>query len=275
MIRLLAIDIDGTLLDSRGEIPDANRDALGEAAARGVEVCLVTGRSFFFSEAIARALALPLTLVVSNGALVKNVDGTTLLKRLLPAADARDVLAATHAHRDACAVIFDRQDAQIVYDTMDWAHPNRRGYFDRNQACIVQAQPLESALTEDPIQVMFNGSVSMMRDLLSSLKRALGTRVEIALTEYAQRDFTLLDVMARGCSKGTMLAEWAGLRGIAPSEVMAVGDNFNDEQMLEFAGVPVVMGNAVAALKSRGWHLTGTHDEAGLATAIRTLVLRE
>jgi hydroxymethylpyrimidine pyrophosphatase-like HAD family hydrolase len=71
------------------------------------------------------------------------------------------------------------------------------------------------------------------------------------------------------CSKGTTLAGWTTARGLSPADVLAVGDNLNDVEMLEFAGTPVVMGNATADLKSRGWHVTGTNDEGGLADAIR------
>ena len=91
----------------------------------------------------------------------------------------------------------------------------------------------------------------------------------MAITEYELRDFSLVDVNAAGCSKGTTLARWAASRGLTRDEVMAVGDNLNDVEMLDFAGVAVVMGNATDALKSRGYHRTGTNDEDGLADAIR------
>ena len=274
-IRLLAIDIDGTLLDSKGHLPDANRDAIARAVAAGVEVALVTGRSFTFARPVAEALPDDLTLIVSNGAVVKAKDGVTKLQRLLPRAVARHVLAGTRSFRHAAAVIFDRpHEGQIVTETMDWEQPNRRGYFERNRGRIATTAKLEEALTEDPIQVMFNGSVAPMRellDVLGTLPDANG--FEVALTEYERRDFSLLDVLARGCSKGSVLAEWAAGRGISRDQVMAVGDNFNDRQMLEFAGLPVVMGNAVDELKTRGWMVTGTNDEAGLAAAIERFIL--
>jgi len=95
----------------------------------------------------------------------------------------------------------------------------------------------------------------------------------VALTEYEFRDFSLVDVMQAGCSKGTALADWARTRGYAPSEVMAVGDNLNDIEMLEFAGTPVVMGNGIPDLHARGWAVTGTNDEAGVARAVETFIL--
>jgi hypothetical protein len=80
-------------------------------------------------------------------------------------------------------------------------------------------------------------------------------------------------VIRKGCSKGAALAEWAQRRGIRREEVMAIGDNWNDREMLEYAGVAVVMGNSVPELKSLGWPVTLTNDEGGLAEAIRTYAL--
>jgi hypothetical protein len=89
-----------------------------------------------------------------------------------------------------------------------------------------------------------------------------------ALTEYEARDFSLVDVLRPGCSKGAALAEWVRRRGMTRDNVLAIGDNWNDREMLEFAGTPVVMGNAVPTLKELGWHVTGTNDECGVAQAI-------
>jgi Cof subfamily protein (haloacid dehalogenase superfamily) len=274
-IRLLAVDIDGTLLDSRGRLPDAHRDALADVVSRGIEVALVTGRSFHFTRPIAELLPMPLTLIVNNGAVVKDNNGVTALRHLLPRDAARLILAETRAYEDSVAIVFDRPDErQIVFDRMDWSHPQRRGYYEKNRAFIAAApSPLVEALTEDPIQVMFNGAVGAMRSLVSALRGlAAADQFTVAITEYEARDFALVDVNAAACSKGTTLARWAAARGITRDQIMAVGDNLNDVEMLDFAGVAVVMGNAADGLKSRGYRLTGSNDEAGLASAISAYV---
>lgn len=272
MIRLLAVDIDGTLLDSRGRLPAVHKDAMAEAAASGVTLALVTGRSFHFTTHVTSELDLPVTMIVNNGAVVKNAAGTTLMRQLLPRETAVYVLSSVKGFDDSVAVVFDRSDnRQIVFENMDWTHPNRRGYFEKNKAYITSVSPLVRAIDEDPIQVMFNGSVEPMRRLAAML-RGLPTadRFSVALTEYEPRDFSLLDVNCAGCTKGTALARWAASLGVNRSEVMAIGDNLNDLAMLEFAGRPVVMGNAAPELKARGFPETRTNDEGGLAEAIRT-----
>ena len=272
-VRLIGIDIDGTLLDSRGLMPGANRDAIHEAVAAGVHVALVTGRSFPFARPVAETLPPAITLIVSNGAIERAMDGATLARRLLDRHVARAVLDTTRPFRDAAALIFDRDaDRQVVFETMDWEQPNRKGYWSRNQSLIDQCVPLELALTEDPIQVMFNGGVLQMRSLAEALDQ-VAREYAMSLTEYEHRDFSLLDVTSPAATKGRALAWRAEQMGIGRDEVMAIGDNFNDLEMLEFAGTPVVMGNAVEPLRTRGWPVTGHQDEAGLAQAIRKFIL--
>ena len=273
VIKLIGIDVDGTLLDVHGVMPDANRQAIHEAVDAGIHVALVTGRSYPFARPVAEVLPDAISLIVSNGAVERRKDGATLARRLLDRTVAKRVLEATAPYRDAAALIFDRDaDRQVVYETMDWTHPGRKAYWRRNQALIAQSVPLEDALIEDPIQVMFNGGVEVMRTLAEWL-RAGERPFAVSLTEYVRRDFSLIDITAPGATKGRALAWRAAQLGLTPDQVMAVGDNFNDLEMLEFAGTPVVMGNAVDELKREGWHVTGHQDDAGLADAIQRFAL--
>ena len=273
MIRLIGIDIDGTLLDTHGRMPEANRAAIHDAVGAGVHVALVTGRSYPFARPVADRLPASLSLIVSNGAVERAMDGATLARRLLDRNRARQVLDATRRHRHAAALIFDRDfERQVVYETMDWEHPGRQRYWSRNHSHIAQSVPLEDALVEDPIQVMYNGGVDDMRELFEWLREEIDG-CSIQMTEYLHRDFSLVDVTSAEATKGRALAWRAAQMGLTREEVMAVGDNFNDLEMLEFVGRPVVMANAVEGLRARGWHVTGHQDEAGVAQAIERFVL--
>jgi Cof subfamily protein (haloacid dehalogenase superfamily) len=273
MIRLIGIDVDGTLLDTRGQIPQANVDAIYEADRAGIHIALVTGRSYPFARPIADPLPDSITLIVSNGAVERAMDGSRVAQRLLDRGIARAVLDSTRPYRDLAALVFDRDaERQVMFETMDWEHPGRKAYWARNQSLIAQSVPLEDALVEDPIQVMFNGGVDAMRSLHCSL-RAEADAFAVSLTEYVHRDFSLIDVTAPTATKGRALAWRAAQLGLSREEVMAVGDNFNDLEMLEFAGLPVVMANSVDGLKQRGWAITGDNESAGLAEAIRTFAL--
>jgi Cof subfamily protein (haloacid dehalogenase superfamily) len=276
-VRLIALDIDGTLLDSRWQLPEANRIAIAEATRRGIEVALVTGRRYDFAMPVARKLDSPLTMIVNNGALIRSKEGRTHLRHLLPRSTAERVLELTRPWREGAAVIFDRQlDNQLMLEVLDPDDSMRYAYYSRNLEFIGLANPLESCLTEDPIQVMLSGKVEPMRKAEAALREAPFTgSFALAVTCYESKDFAMIDVINPVCSKGSSLAEWAGLRGFAREEVMAIGDNHNDLEMLSFAGIPVVMGNSVPALKTYGWHETGTNDENGVALAIEQFALRE
>jgi Cof subfamily protein (haloacid dehalogenase superfamily) len=270
-IRLIALDIDGTLLDSASEVPQVNRLAIEAAVERGIEVALVTGRRFDFALPIALQIPCPLTMIVNNGAVVKSKDGISHLRHLLPHQTARAVLRLMHPYRRGAAVVFDRVRAnQVIYEEINWEDPRRKAYYLRNREFIAQVCPLEQCLTEDPIQVMYSGSVEEIREAHAALRAAPAIlEFSVALTVYEDRDFSMLDVIRLNCSKGATLAEWAARRGYAREEVMAIGDNFNDREMLEFAGLPIVMGNSVPELKALGWRETLSNDEGGVAAAIQ------
>jgi len=252
--------------------------AVAEAAARGIEIVLVTGRRFDFARPIADALPCDLHLIVNNGALIKSKDGQTHQKLLLPSKTARQVIESTAEFRAMMGVVFDRPlERQVIFEKVDWDDPIRGGYFRRNRAYIAEVSPLVDCLNgEDPIQVLYTGACQPIRRAMQQLAAAqLAAEFTLALTEYELRDFSILDVLRRGVTKGVALKEWARRRNIAREQVMAIGDNWNDREMLEFAGLPVVMGNSVAELKSLGWSITSSNNEAGVAEAIDTYALRK
>src|SRR5215210_6806481 len=130
MIRFLVLDIDGTLLDSSGALPEANRRAVADVITAGVEVALATGRRYDFARTIFEQLPSPLTLILSNGAVVKTRSGETLHRRLLPRQIAHDVLQRTLEHRASAAVVFDRpREGQVVFEAIDWEHPRNGRFF--------------------------------------------------------------------------------------------------------------------------------------------------
>lgn len=269
-VRLIALDIDGTLLDENSQLPAINRDAVVAAAARGIEIALVTGRRYDFATPIARQFPCPITMIVNNGALVKSSSGETQLMNLLPRGIAARVLDAAGSFGELASVCFNRpRENQVIYEHIDWDDPLRGGYFARNREYLGVTRPLRDCLTEDPIQVMFTGYANQMREVEAFLTGLpFASEYSLAITVYDKRDFGLVDVIAAGCSKGATLAEWVRRRGWSRDDVMAIGDNLNDLEMLQYAGLPVVMGNSVPELKSLGWRETLSNDQCGVAAAI-------
>lgn len=272
------MDIDGTLLDSRSLLPPENSQAISEAAQRSVEIVIVTGRRFHSARAIALQLPCAVELITSNGALVKSPSGETHLRSLLPVATARLVLEATSDFRPFCGLIFDRPcEKQLIFEHVNWDAGFMGSYLSRHPDHVAEVVPLTACLdSEDPVEVMFIADCQTIRQVIRKLENHQGSQAySLALTEYPRAGVSMLDVLKRGVTKGAAVAEWARLRGIARQDVMAIGDNWNDREMLDYAGLPVIMGNSPDELKSFGWKITRSNDECGVAEAIRTYVLND
>jgi Cof subfamily protein (haloacid dehalogenase superfamily) len=276
-VRLLAIDLDGTLLDSRSEISPANRQALAQASARDVQVVIVTGRRFHSARPFVAQLPLPVTVISSNGARIAAPSGEVLYRNFLPAAVARQSLEVAREYWPYAVVIFDvpgrgqvtMHEGAVLEGPLGW-------YLKSAPECLARVAEFDPAITQDPIQVLFGGPPARITPLEPVLRASAAMpRVHLTWTKYPARNACLLDVMNQGCSKGSALAVWAKRCAVDPGEIMAIGDNFNDLEMLEFAGHPVLMANAERDLGQDGWPVTASNDEDGVARAIRTYVLHE
>jgi Cof subfamily protein (haloacid dehalogenase superfamily) len=273
-VRLLAVDIDGTLLNSQFHISERDLEALRHAYSGGIEVVLVTGRRHTFALPIAEQLGFDLWLISSNGAVTRSLSGETFHRDLLPVETCRELCGAMQEFRGNTVVTFDKESkGALVLERMDELTLSIQRWLEKNLQYIDFVVPLEKALVADPVQVMFCGPIFRMQEALSVLESShLADRITVVRTEYPLRDLSIVDVLNRDCSKGHALKRWASHRGIAREQVMAIGDNFNDLEMLAFAGVPFIMGNACAELKARGWPVTASNDECGVAAAIEKVL---
>jgi len=273
-VRLIASDIDGTLLNPQFQISPDDLTALRRAHAAGIEVVLVTGRRHTFALPIAQQLGFDLWLISSNGAVTRSLSGETFHRDLMPRQTCLDLCTAMQDFRGHTVLTFDKETkGAIVLEHLDALNASIRRWLEKNMAYIDFVVPLENALTTDPVQAMFCGSMSRMAEARYALDATgLGNRITVLRTEYPERDLSMIDVLNAGCSKGHALARWAAHRGFPRDQVMAIGDNHNDIEMLEFAGHPVIMGNACDELRARGWSVTLGNDQCGVAAALAGLV---
>jgi Cof subfamily protein (haloacid dehalogenase superfamily) len=284
-IRLIALDLDGTLLDSRGNVSARNRAAVAAAREGGAAVALVTGRRFRDARPLALDLGLDVPVIAHNGALTKHAHSLeTVAATLMPVGAARAVVRLGRAHGADALVSNDHVGAGLlVYDHISPGNTalekyvawSRRVVGEDAAAAIVQVPSLEEYLDHDPLHVAFSGGCAAMGRLAEVMRAELGASVRLLLTLYPSTDFALLDILNPEASKGAGLAAVAAEQGLEREEVMAVGDNFNDLEMLEWAGTGVVMANADASLRAReGFHTTASNDEDGVAAAIERFVLQ-
>jgi len=272
-VRLVAIDIDGTLLGTTSQVPEANVAALRRAQAQGIEIVLTTGRRHTFALPVAESLGFDLWLISSNGAITRSIHGELFHRDLLPVTVARRLVTHMNSFRRNTVLTFDRETrGAIVIESAEELNASIARWMEKNAEHIEQVANLEVALTADPVQAMFCGRIALMQQAEAHLKRG-GFAGEITLlkTQYDARDLCILDILNRDCSKGHALKRWAEHRGIKPQEIVAIGDNYNDVEMLEFAGIPVIMGNACEHLKQNGWRVTLPNDQNGVAAALQQL----
>ena len=269
-IRLLATDIDGTLLNPHFQISEGDLSALRRAHAAGIEIVLVTGRRHTFALPIAQQLGFDLWLISSNGAVTRSLGGETFHRDMMAAETCRQLCGAMQEFRGNTVLTFDRETkGAIVLERMDELGASIRRWLEKNMEYIEFVAPIEKALVTDPVQAMFCGTMVRMVSALRALEQAgMEGKVTVLRTEYPARDLSMIDVLNAGCSKGHALERWAMHRGFRREEVMAVGDNHNDVEMLEFAGYPVIMGNACEELRGRGWRVTRGNHECGVAAAV-------
>ena len=273
-IRLLGVDIDGTLLNPEFQISPADMAALRRADAEGVEVVVVTGRRHTFALPIVQQLGFDLWIISSNGAITRSLAGETFHRDLLPVDTCRRLCLHMQEFRGNTVLTFDTEaKGAIVLEHMDELNASIQRWLEKNLQFIDFVVPIEDSLTSDPVQAMFCGPIPRMQQALAALAASnLDHDITVLRTEYEARDLSIVDVLNQGCSKGHALERWAGYRGIPRKEVMAIGDNYNDIEMLAFAGVPFIMGNAAPELRRDGWTVTLPNDQNGVAAAIERVL---
>ena len=274
-IKLLALDIDGTLLTPQGEITTRNSAAINSARQSGVQIVLVTGRRFSSARELAQRLDTGAPLISHNGALTKNVETLeTLDYHPLDIEIARAIIGIG---RECGADMICCDDphglGKMVIEGVSDENKSLHRYLDKYRDSVSVVSDLLEYVDHAPIQIMFSGKCDPMDDFAAGLNGSMGERIQLFKTRYRSADLTILDALSVTASKGASLATIAKKHGVAREEVMAIGDNHNDLTMLRYAGLGVVMANAEDELKWMGFELTSSNEEDGVAAAIERHIL--
>ncbi len=283
-VRLVAIDMDGTLLPTFSQkVSPRNARALKAAQAAGITVAIATGRRAAYCAPLLDGFGLraDMPLITSNGAATRTLGGEFIDRCHLEARVARGLCALLRPF-GTLVFTFDRPGkGELVLEDLEQAHKRIELWVEANRNSIEVVQPLERALPdgEDPIQGMVTGSIDKMKQAEQTLKASnWRTSCECVRTEYAARDLSILDVLPPGVSKGWALGQLASRLGIDRKETMAIGDNWNDVDMLEWAAQGVLMSNASLELRGmarmRGWKQAPANDEDGVAVVLEAAIAR-
>ena len=283
-IRLVAIDMDGTLLPTFAQtVSPRTAKALRAAQQAGIIVAIATGRRTNYTLPLLDGLGLraDTPLLTSNGAVTRTLGGEPIDRCQLPARVARGLCGLL---REFGAVVFtfDRPGrGELVLEDLDQANGRISLWVESNRNAIEVVKPLENALPdgEDPIQGMVTGGLSKMKLAEIALKASEWSgSCECVRTEYPARDLSILDLLPPGVSKGWALERLANRLGVDRKATMAIGDNWNDVDMLEWAGQGIMMGNAAVELrtmaKMRGWKQAPPNDQEGVAQVLEAAVAK-
>lgn len=263
MYKLIAIDIDDTLINDEKEVTPATQQALEQAVAQGVVVTLATGRAYASAQAIARQTGLNVPIITYQGALVKNLlDEQVLYERYVPV-EAADKLFQyciqhdLHLQTYIDDKLYSREDNDKI---KDYTALNRTPYYVEPDFKKLVDQPTPKMLIID--------EPSFLDELAPKLRELLGDQVHITKSKP-----NFLEIMHHEGTKGHALKFLSAHFGCTPSDCIAVGDSWNDHEMLEAAGLGVAMGNAIPALKEIADYVTLSNNEDGVKHVIEKFIL--
>jgi len=282
-IRLIALDIDGTLLTSAGEISPAVRAAIREAVARGVHVTLATGRRLYAARVYAEMLGFHLPLILHGGAVIQESSTRAVLyEDAIPPDVLREAVSISRVHGYQPVLLESPAHGGRLY-TGPEAAENRatREYLSTREGLArtdhdtlpILGNILSIAMFDDELPPLL-----ILRDaLVAALGGRIGNLIDRPVTATASVKTFALDLFNAGCGKGKALAHLARQEAITLAETMVVGDYLNDLEMLiavrDGGGIAVAMGNAEPELKAAATAIVATNDADGVAEAIYRFVL--
>jgi Cof subfamily protein (haloacid dehalogenase superfamily) len=266
MIRLVAVDVDGTLLDSSHQLRVDVKDALGQLSASGVKIVLATARGPMALGGIAQKLSFSPLLVCFSGAWVGQLDAKSFLltnvlfDKRIAASSARLILASALAHHVEPNV-FTPESWRVRTTTNEILAESQ----------IVESRPQVTpdllADNEEPSKIMLMTSQGEPASVLCKIANSVQS---LSTATFSKPNY--LEIIASGVNKAKALADLSKTLGLDLSQVAALGDGENDVEMLRESGLGIAMGNASDRAKSVAHWLTGTNDEGGVAQAVKRLI---
>ncbi len=264
MYRMLAIDLDGTLLTPmpHKNITPRTHDVLYQAAQSGVAIVIATGQTVQVLRAICGDLPLTAPQIIENGALVVDIQrGTVLHEKLIPSEHilpTLDILRTFGLYR-----------AYHTYERVyvDTNTPRARNWYRPPVPPVVEIEDVASLYPRKCIKVAGIGEESTLREKRRELERIFTGKLYVT-----QSSFDLLEFLHPAVSKVNALKTIATDLGIAPAEIVAIGDNHNDIGMIRYAGLGIAMGNAHDEVKAAADFVTLSNAEEGVAVVIEKLM---
>jgi Cof subfamily protein (haloacid dehalogenase superfamily) len=260
LIRLVTIDLDGTLLDSGSQVSEENRKAIRYCMGKGVKVCLSTGKSMKYAGKIIKDLGLKDLHIVSGGAMVIDSKLEPVYAKRMPGPAVRETVRL--ARENDAGFVLDTTDGFLYYDRYyeRLEHIFRSGEIKKKVEDILRPHIIDNSL-------MFTITVEAEHPFNQILADSISGQVKIR-----RGGPYFLNVLDAGAGKTTGLKKAARIYGIEPGEIMVIGDNNNDKGAMEFAGISAAMGNATSQIKGIADYISSDNDNSGVARAVYRFV---
>lgn len=272
MYKLICIDMDGTLLNSKGSISEKNIKALKAAGEKGVKVTISTGRLFVSARYYADLLGVKVPVIASNGAYIREKDRNEIIyKSILGKENSMKILK-----------VFNKYGINPHYHTAETIFTGEITSYSSRYAKFNEGKPKESHIkiqqVEDWEQLFqqYEDEIVKCICMHDDNERILAAKEELRKYEELEVVSSLKDnfeVMCKGVSKGRGVEVLANMYGFKREEVICIGDNENDLSMIRYAGLGIAMGNAEEEVKSEADFITRSNDEDGVAYAIDKFIL--
>jgi Cof subfamily protein (haloacid dehalogenase superfamily) len=274
--RILALDVDGTLLDPFGKLSEGVIGAVQAARLRGLRVVLCTGRRFRSALPVAQALGLEGEIVVHNGVLVKDIaSGRTLEARYMAPELAREVIELVRGV--GCPMVYvDRypKPTDLLTERLGECHPFQREYLNDASAYTREVGDVTQELADDVVMVSTMREDEALSGLRERALARLGERVVAHSLINKNYSGYIQEFLPAGTGKWAALTRLAAAQGVSPREIVAIGDDLNDVEMIRGAGLGIAMGNAVRAAQAAADLVVRSNAEGGVIEAIERVILK-
>jgi 5-amino-6-(5-phospho-D-ribitylamino)uracil phosphatase len=275
---MVAIDLDGTLLRTDGTMGERTRLALQEAVRQGIRVVICTGRRFRTTLPILAELQLAVPVIVHGGQLIKDV-GTyeTLHHNYLPKDLSLEAMKFLRAHGVTPIVYVDlfAQGIDIYLDNERDGHPFHLKYLERNRPHCYFVGDVTQVYCPQTIHVGALADRSSLERLGVRLAHEFGSSVRHQIMNNTNDEGAFLEIISPDSSKWHALSRLIGMEGFTPEQVICIGDEVNDLEMIRHAGLGVAMGNAIPAVKAVADYITRSNEEDGVAHVVEQFLLKE
>jgi len=258
--RIVALDVDGTLLHDNHSLSETNKQVICEVASQGAEIVLCTGRSPFSTLPYLDQLGLNGVLITHNGAVTVTSQEHNVLHRFdIPLVKLDPYIAyckSNHIH-------FDINTAFDIYvDNMEQISPE---WLHIYQEFLLEPKPVSDwmSITDPPVKF----TLTAYKEEIDQIEREFQQwSHELMVIRSAD---VFIDVMHKEATKGNALQQLAQMRGVKQEQVLAIGNYFNDVTMLQFAGMGIAMDNAPCGVKKVAKEVTLSNNKDGVAIALR------